>query len=245
MGELCGSFSPTSYFNMTVQEIIERVRGESGRTDIPDATLYRWLNSYKLKLQRDRRLFLSQNSSQLEMKANNRSTSLPTDYLQPIAIRRATSETPAQTTDFWGNRHTVIREAVLHREVNMERFLDRFPLNRADGELWVSTPNEYIIQGRSIIWGPIPSADESLFIDYYRALPPYDGVEVSEDDLSIIFHDGLFSRCMELVFQIHFPDKEKYTWHMQERLAAEKSLMMYQVTQEHPMETDLNLPDAM
>jgi len=230
---------------MSVLDIIQDVILESGRDDLEDnrRTILRWLNTYKLKLQRESRVSFSANTAEIVALANIRSTDLPSDFLSAITIRRPRKGVAGRTHDVHGNQFTVTKEVTLHRWLNREEFLDQFPINLEDGVVHVGAFNDYILQGGSILWGPIPSEDEQLFIDYYRLLPKYNLDDVIEDDYTLYFEDGLFNRCMEMVFTAWIPDKEKREAWKLERLDSERGIKKYYTLREHPMESRINLPD--
>lgn len=230
---------------MSVLEIIRDVITESGIDDLDDnpLVLLNWMNRYKLNLQRKKRLAFSDNSTPIQQKANVRSTSLPSDYLSPLSIRRRELGLTGITQDLFGNQFTVTKDVTLHRWINREEFLNNYPINNNQGGLYVGITNNYMIQGNNVIWGPIPKEDESLYIDYYRLLPKYNLTDVTEDDFTRLFEDGLFARCMEMIFTSWIYDTKKKEMWRGERIEAESGIMKYQILREHPMESDINLPD--
>lgn len=230
---------------MSILDIIQDVITESGRDDLEDnkRTVLRWLNTYKLKLQRESRVSFSANTSPIVAIANTRATDLPSDFLSAITIRRPTKGTIGVTQDLFGNQFAITKEVTLHRWLNKEAFLDSYPINREDGEVNIGAFNDYILQAGSIIWGPMPSEDETLYIDYYRLLPKYDLVDNIEDDYTTYFEDGLFNRCMEMVFTTWIPEKEKREIWKEQRLDSERGIKKYYTLREHPMESSINLPD--
>ena len=229
---------------MSAQEIINDVIRESGRDDLEDQpeVLLGWMNRYKIYLQRDKRISFSENTTTIIAKANIRSTTLPSDFLFPIVFRRPKSGQQGITKDILGNQFSILKETVLHRWINREDFLDRFPIQREGGEPYTGTFNDFILQGSNVIWGPIPLENETIYVDYYRLLPKYTLNNLS-DDFTSYFYDGLFYRCMEMVFTSWIPEEKKKEFWRSERIDAEVGIRKYQISREHPMESTLNMPD--
>lgn len=234
---------------MKAIEIVENIAFESARPELseegsPESLMVlRWLDRYRLYLQRDKRICFSENTSILSLRAESRSTPLPSDFLFPITIRRPRPGMTASVSDVQGNKFVVSKGITLKRWLDREAFLDYYPVQRDEGELHTGAPNDYILQGKNIVWGPIPSEDETIYIDYYRLLPNYHVLNNPEDDFSIYYHDGLFFEGMRRVFDTLIPDDKKADNWMKERLVAESGIRKYQVGREVPMESALDLPD--
>lgn len=234
---------------MNIREIVENIAFEAGRPELSDDPaninmVLRWLDRYKLYLQRDKRICFSENTSIIVLNQNNRNTPLPSDFLFPITIRRPKAGMVATTHDIHGNQFQYIKSLTFQRWLDRESFLDHFPTQRDDGELNTGATNDYIIQGRNIVWGRIPSEDEAVFIDYFRILPPYHYLDNPEDDFSIYYHDGLFYEGMRRIFDTWIPDEKKADKWLKERLTAESGLRKYQVGREIPMESQLEMQDT-
>lgn len=230
---------------MTIQEIIDQVITLSGRDDLEDNKniVLGWINRYKLYLQRDKRICFSEIEADLTMQANVRTTPLPSDFLFPITIRRLSLGLSAISRDLFGNQFVVTKDVTLHRNIRREEFFNNFPLNNTEGSPFTGAVNDYILEGRNIIWGPIPNVTENLKIDYYRLLPEYNLQTVTEDDFSIYYGDGLLTHCLERVFTDWVYDDKKKAVHARDKAILEAGLRKYQVNREHPMESTLNLPD--
>ena len=234
---------------MNIQEIVENIAFESGRPELSDEPaninmVLHWLDRYKLYLQRDKRICFSENTTILVLQQNNRNTPLPPDFLFPITIRRPRPGMVATTHDINGNQFQYIKNLTFKRWLDREAFLDHFPVQRDDGELHTGAVNDYMVQGRNIVWGAIPSEDETIFMDYFRLLPPYHYQDNPEDDFSIFYHDGLFYEGMRRVFDTWIPDEKKADRWLKERLNAESALRKFQVNREIPMESQLELQDT-
>ena len=234
---------------MIIQDILANIAFESGLPELNEEPRLQqmvigWLERYKLYLQRDKRFFLSENTSLIRMTAEGRSTDLPSDYLFPIVIRRPRPGILAVTQDAVGQQFQVTKGLVLKRWISKEEFLDHFPIQTDEGAIHAGATNDYMIQNRNIVWGPIPREDETLYIDYFRVLPVYHFLDNPEDTISILYHDGLFFRGMYEVFDSYIPDASKSDRWLKRVMIAEAGLRKYQVGQEIPMESDLILRDT-
>lgn len=230
---------------MSVLDIINEAIVLSGRDDLDDNRniILGWLNRYKLRLQRDKRIAFSDNTSFIDLRVNQRVSDLPSDFLFPVCISRNKGGEVGTTVDVSGNRFSVSKGVVLTRWLDKVAFINQFPTNITNAQLNVGTVNDYTIIGRSIYWGPIPSESETLDIYYYRLLPRYNLSDHINDDFTKLYEDGLFAAVMENIFKGWIPDSTKEAAWAKERMIAEVGLKKYQVGFEHPMEETLDLPD--
>ena len=230
---------------MTVQDIISQVIALSGRDDLEDApsVILGWLNRYKLYLQRTKRIAFTVNTEPVIAQANVRVTPLPDDFLFPIALRRPKFVESAISRDLRGNQFTVSGKVILDRYTRVQEFLSNFPQQRDDGELFTGVTNSYCIMGQSIVWGPMVAEDYTFYLDYYRLLPEYNLDDITEDEFTTYYHDGLLTHCLERVFTDWVYNEKKKMIHAGDKRILENDLRKYQVFRETAMEGDVNLPD--
>jgi hypothetical protein len=231
----------------TILDIIDEVILESGRPDLEDnkIVIINWINRYKLALQRHRRFVFSENQNvPIVLRPNNRTSPLPSDYLFSIALKRQTAGQVDVSFDVHGNQIQTVREVILTRWLDREAFLQQFPMNKDDGQQYVGSVQDYIIVGEVFVWGPTPSTNESLYLDYFRKLPPYNITTNTEDGFTKYYHDGLFYRAMAQCFTSWIPDDAKRNYWNQELATAEDSLHRFEVSREVPMESRLEMSDT-
>lgn len=231
---------------MNVLEILDEVRMLSGRFNDPrltNAQILRWINRYKKSLQRDRRYRFSFNTAQIVARQNVRSSDLPSNFLSMIAVRRSTGNIVTTSFDSRGNRIVKVKQTVLNPHMSKEAFLDKFPVSTGDGYPNIGIPNEYMIQGNTLIWGPIPSQSETFYIDYYRFFPDYNDTTNIADDFTEFYDDGLLAFAMTEIFRSWIENEKKLNEWEKALVRAEKGLRAHQIANENPEESDINLPD--
>lgn len=215
---------------MIIRDVVDRIIRVSGRSELQTdrPLILNALNDYKLYLQRDKRIAFSQTTATLTVLAGARTVALPADYLMPIALRRA------QATEC-GN-------VLLTRWLNREEFFTCFPLLR-DGLPYTGAPNIWITMANLIVFGPILTANETFYLDYYQLLPRYEPDELQQDDFVNYFNDGLHVCGLKWIFAEWTPDAKMEEKHQKRLDRLELGIRKYQVSREEPMESTLNLPD--
>lgn len=230
---------------MNVTQIIDRIIKVSGRKELRDnrEEVLQWLNDYKKSLQIAYRYFISEKTDTLDVLSNNRTTPLPDDFLFPICIRRPRAGLVGTQQDINGSQFTVTKNTILKQIIVRQDFFDIFPLQRDDGELNTGVNNNYIFQGTDIVWGPIPSESETIYIDYFGMSPAYSEPNIVSDAFTTYYDFGLFAHGMYEVFDSWIPDETKSKMWLSRRLAAEYKLQNLNIHREKPMEVALELPD--
>ena len=216
---------------MNIDQILSRIIRTSGRTELlPEIDLLlNQLNDYKLYLQRDKRICFSQTTTLISALAQDRSAPLPSDFLFPIALRR-------QNTN-------LCRQLVLSRWMNREEFLTQFPNLDVDGNINTGAPEDYMLLGDSIIFGPALRDAESFYLDYYRIIPEYVINVNMTDDFTVYYPDGLYLKGMLWIWEDWTPDIKRAEAIQKRLTPVEVSLKKFQVNREEPMESTENLPD--
>lgn len=230
---------------MNVSQIIERIIKVSGRKELRDnrEEILQWLNDYKKSLQIAYRFFISEKTDTLIVLPNNRTTALPNDFLFPIVIRRPKAGLVGTQQDVNGSQFMVTKNTILKQVIVRQDFFDAFPLQRDDGELNTGVNNHYIFEGINIVWGPVPSEGETIYIDYFAMSAPYSEPSNIEDAFTTYYDFGLFAHGMYETFDSWIPNKELSEKWMKRRSAAEYKLNNLQIHREKPMEVALELPD--
>lgn len=183
---------------MTVQTMIDTIIKLSDRTELEDenVTVLFWLNQFKLSFQRDNKYAFMNNTIPVGLVQNTRDYNIPDDYLAPVSLRRR------QRNIFKKDNKLglVTQRQHFNKYIDKVEFEYDYPELDGDGNEVTGIPNAYFM-GSNLRVGPTPQADETVWFDYWRSLPEYDLVVVTEDKLSKIGYDLLIFGTLKRIFQ--------------------------------------------
>lgn len=214
---------------MKYTAIIADIKDLTGRSDLPDLLATTFLNIVKLDFQRSSvAIPLAKHTLPIVAKSNKRSSELPSDFLayQDSAIRR---KTPTVTTAQSGTTTTTKFQSLAKYDLQMD-FENDYPSEDSSGNLQTGFPEAFLDYGQSVIWGPIPSEDETLQLDYYRKLPEYSPTN-DTDIFSELAFDMLLFGGIELVYRTWTKDiPEANVWKSlkDERAMSLKTMQIFQ-----------------
>lgn len=236
-----------------VEEIVDAVLFESAKSSLDsDAgrnAIIRWMNNYKLELQRKRRWYANQTTAVVGIEYEHRTIDLPTDYLSLIDFRRMGASKVVAAIDFSGMVVDQVQLSKLTRWTNEGKFREKYPDLTDEGLPIKGISNDYIVFRDYIMMSKYhPNIDgETFILEYYRLLPKY-GLQdipeenvVSSDWLSRRFSDGLQYKAMEEIYTSYEPDEQNRIKWQQRVLQAEASLNHLQIIDEVMFNEDLSM----